>query len=72
MFLKFKRTLLVQTLEKLLNFLLTQIILCEKMLQHSSRDKKMFKRELNSEIVKLIIFYLNKYESLNFNQNKYC
>lgn len=37
-------------LEKLLNFILTQTVLFERHAQYSARDKKIFKRELSSEI----------------------
>ena len=46
-----KRSLIVCVLEKSLNFLLTQIVLCERQGTILPRDRKMLKRELNSEIV---------------------
>ena len=51
MFFLARRTLVTTVLEKLLNLLLTQIILCDKLMQHSDRDRKLFKRELSTEIV---------------------
>lgn len=51
------RSLIVSTLEKVLNMLLTQIILCDRLTNFSSRDKKMFKRELSSEIVRKCFLY---------------
>ncbi len=42
-------------LEKFLNFLFGQIILFERQSQFAPRDKKLFKRELFSEIVSQII-----------------
>ena len=47
-----ERQIITGVLEKLLNFLLTQIILFDRQ-NLNARDKKMFKRELFSEIVRL-------------------
>lgn len=44
------KQIIMGVLEKFLNFLLTQIVLFEKQSQYSVRDKKIFKRELSSEI----------------------
>lgn len=46
------RSLIVSTLEKVLNLVLTQIILCDRLSHFSARDKKLFKRELSSELVR--------------------
>ena len=48
------KALTLTVLEKVLNFLLTQIVLCEKKFQFTNRDKMIFKRELSSEIVSKI------------------
>jgi hypothetical protein len=47
------RSLYICVLEKVLNFLLTQIILCDRQLQFSLRDRKIFKRDLGAEIVRM-------------------
>jgi len=49
------KSLTLTLLEKILNLLLTQIVLCDKKFQFTNRDKMIFKRELSSEIVS----YLN-------------
>lgn len=45
------KSLTLTLLEKNLNLLLTQIVLCEKKFQFTNRDKMIFKRELSAEIV---------------------
>ena len=50
-----QRQIITGVLEKFLNFLLGQIILFERQSQFAPRDKKIFKRELFSEIVSQII-----------------
>ncbi|RNA38292.1 nucleoporin NUP188-like protein [Brachionus plicatilis] len=50
------KSLIVCVLEKSLNFLLSQIYLCERQGTILPRDRKMLKRELNSEIVSYFIF----------------
>ncbi|CAF0748696.1 unnamed protein product [Brachionus calyciflorus] len=48
------KSLIICVLEKCLNILLSQIVLCEKVSHISPRDKKLLKRELNSEINSII------------------
>ena len=54
-----QKPLTLTVLEKSLNFLLTQIILCERKYQFSNRDKQIFKRELSAEIVGSFLVYFN-------------
>jgi hypothetical protein len=58
------RALYVCVLEKVLNFLLTQIILCDRQVQFSIRDRKIFKRDLGVEIVSISLF--NKFKSVKY------
>lgn len=58
------RSLYVCVLEKVLNFLLTQIILCDRQTQFSIRDRKIFKRDLGAEIVSIILYFDCNYSIL--------
>jgi hypothetical protein len=48
------KNLVNSILEKLFNFLFTQIILFERQNQYSGRDRKIFKREISLELVRFI------------------
>lgn len=48
------KQIIIGVLERCLNFLLTQTVLFERQTQYSARDKKIFKRELSSEIESIL------------------
>lgn len=48
------KQIIIGVLERCLNFLLTQTVLLERQTQYSARDKKIFKRELSSEIESIL------------------